>query len=210
LLLYIQGLTWRYGEQHEQALRAFSEAVPLARAIGDPRLVFHVLISLAALHLEMGHVDEAVKQHRVLLDLSRSSAITDNQMRAFTLVWLAHALTVKGGLEEAQALLQEAVPFMRRSVGVLHFSGTLAALAARQGRLEDAARLIGADDAAHRRRGEPRIAAAERSLAATRSLIAKKHPKGRIDEWRREGEALTDDAAAELVLAGGAVTPPQS
>ena len=206
LILYIRGLTCRYSERHDEALRAFSEALPLAREVGDPRLVYHALMSLAALHLEIGHVDEAVKQHRVLVELSRSSAITDNQMRAFTLAWLAQALTVQGALDEAQALMQEAVPFMRRSVGVLHFSGALAGLAARQGRLPDAARLIGADDAAHRRRGEARTAAAERSLAATLAMVVAEHPQVHADAWRLEGEALSEDAAAELAFAGGAAT----
>jgi hypothetical protein len=95
------------------------------------------------------------------------------------------------------------LPYVRRSVGVRHFGGTLALLAARLGRLDDAARWVGADDAARQRRGEPRNATDERLLAATLEPVAASHPGAAIDAWRAEGFGLDEDAAAALAAALG-------
>ena len=93
-----------------------------------------------------------------LIDHLQRSPLTDAQMLAFALNWYAHALTGQGALEEAQAQVLRSLPHCRRSVGLRHFAGMLALLAARQGRLREAALLVGCDDAARQRRGERRIA----------------------------------------------------
>jgi hypothetical protein len=40
------------------------------------------------------------------------------------------------------------------------------------------------------------------------ALIGAAHTPERVAAWRLEGAALDEDAAATLVFAGGAITPP--
>ena len=196
--LYCTGMVRRYQDQPVQALAAFSQALPLVRSEGNARTLFHVLNNLAAMHHELGHVDEAVAQFRGVIDHLQRSPLTDAQMMAFALNWYAHALTGQGALEEAQAQVLRSLPHCRRSVGLRHFAGMLALLAARQGRQREAARLIGCDDAARERRGERR---------SRRPAHDGGHPGahrrracgGRIEAWRLEGAGLDEDATVALV-----------
>lgn len=197
--LYCTGMVRRYQDQPVQALAAFSQALPLVRSEGNARTLFHVLNNLAAMHHEMGHVDEAVAQFRRLIDHLQRSPLTDAQMMAFALNWYAHALTGQGALEEAQAQVLRSLPHCRRSVGLRHFAGMLALLAARQGRLREAALLIGCDDAARERRGEQRTPSDHRTMAAALALIGAAHPAAIIEAWCLEGAGLDEDAAVALV-----------
>ncbi|CAN7662192.1 winged helix-turn-helix domain-containing protein [Variovorax sp. LjRoot84] len=197
--LYCTGMVRRYQDQPVQALSAFSQALPLVRSEGNARTLFHVLNNLAAMHHELGHVDEAVAQFRGLIDHLQRSTLADAQMMAFALNWYAHALTGQGALEEAQAQVLRSLPHCRRSVGLRHFAGMLALLAARQGRLREAALLIGCDDAARQRRGERRSPSDDRAMAAALALIGAAHPAASIEAWRLEGAGLDEDAIMALV-----------
>ena len=199
LFFFMQGLTHRTAERHAEAIDALTQAASLAQAAGDSRAYSNVLNNLGALHFEMGHVEEAVVHHRALLALGRRMHF-DSEMMAFTLGWLSHFLAVQGSLDEAQATASEAVPYMRRTIGVRYFCGLFAALPAAQGRLADAARLIGADDAGRARRGETRSRADQRTLDATLGQIAAAHAGTQIDTWRTEGSLLDEDAIIALVL----------
>ena len=198
-LLYCTGMVRRYQDQPVQALAAFTQALPHVRSEGNARTLFHVLNNLAAMHQELGHVDEAVAQFRVLIDHLQRSPLADAQMLAFALNWYAHALTGQGALEEARAQVLRSLPHCRRSVGLRHFAGMLALLAARQGRLREAALLAGCDDAARQRRGERRSPSDERAMAAALALIGAAHPAADIDAWRLEGAGLDEDAAVALL-----------
>lgn len=200
--LYCSGMVRRYQDQPVQALSAFSQALPLVRSEGNARTLFHVLNNLAAMHQELGHVDEAVAQFRGLIDHLQRSPLTDAQMMAFALNWYAHALAGQGALEEAQAQVLRSLPHCRRSVGLRHFAGMLALLSARQGRLREAALLIGCDDAARERRGERRTPSDERTRAAALKHIGAAHPSASIEAWRLEGAGLDEDATVALVSQG--------
>jgi hypothetical protein len=121
---------------------------------------------------------------------------------AFALNWYAHALAGQGALEEAQAQVLRSLPHCRRSVGLRHFAGMLALLSARQGRLREAALLIGCDDAARERRGERRTPSDERTRAAALKHIGAAHPSASIEAWRLEGAGLDEDATVALVSQG--------
>ncbi|MBT2320976.1 winged helix-turn-helix domain-containing protein [Variovorax paradoxus] len=197
--LYCTGMVRRYQDQPVQALAAYVQALPLVRSEGNARTLFHVLNNLAAMHHELGHVDEAVSRFRAVIDHLQRSPLTDAQMMAFALNWYAHALTGQGALDEAQAQVMQSLPHCRRSVGLRHFAGMLALLAARQGRLREAALLIGCDDAARERRGEQRAPSDSRTLAAALALIGAAHPATSIAGWRLEGALLDEDAVVTLV-----------
>ncbi len=197
--LYCTGMVRRYQDQSMAALAAFSQALPLVRPEGNARTLFHVLNNLAATHHELGHVDEAVAQFRRMIEHLQRSPLTDATMMAFALNWYAHALVGQGALEEAQVQVLRSLPYCRRSLGLRHFAGMLALLAARQGRLREAALLIGCDDAARARRGEKRSPGDERMIAAALALIGAAHPAALIEAWRLEGTGLDEDATAALV-----------
>lgn len=207
LWLYNCGMVRRYQGRTEEALAAFAQALPLVRSGGDARTRFYVLNNLAALHQEIGHIDEAVDQFRAVIEHLRRSPLTDAQMLAFAHNWYAHALTVQGSLAEAQAQVMLSLPQCRRTLGIRHFSGMLALLAARQGRLRDAALLIGCDDAARARRGEVRSRADTRMLEATLALVGAVHPPSELAAWRLEGAGLDEDAAIGLASAGLSALP---
>jgi len=197
--LYCTGMVRRYQGQSAQALAAFAQALPLVRTEGNARTLFHVLNNLAAAHHELGHVDEAVAQFRRLIEHLQRSPLTDAQMMAFALNWYAHALVGQGALEEAHAQVLRSLPYCRRSLGLRHFAGMLALLAARQGRLREAALLVGCDDAARSRRGEKRSPSDERMIAAALAPIGSAHPAGLVEAWRLEGAGLDEDATAALM-----------
>ena len=56
---------------------------------GDARTRFYVLNNLAALHQEIGHIDEAMDQFRAVIEHLRRSPLTDAQMLAFAHNWYA-------------------------------------------------------------------------------------------------------------------------
>ena len=206
-LCYAQGFVHRLTDRHAQALQAFTQALPLAQAAGDSRTCFNVLNNIGAVLFEMGRVDEAVEHHRALVERGRHSHF-DSEMMALSLGWLLCFLSVQGSLEEAQATAREAVPHMRRTIGVRNFSLYFAMLAARQGRLADAARLRGADDAARVARSaardlvDLRVPDSMLSLTVSESVSesAAAHSSAQIDIWCAEGALLDDDAIVALAL----------
>jgi len=199
--LYNLGMLRRYEGRHAEALAAFEAALPLAREVGNARQLFYVLNNLAAACRELGRLEQALAGFDATLEHLRRSPLTDAQMMAFALMWSAQALVDAGRLAEAQQRVIEAVPLARRSTGLRHFAGFLAHLAARQGRAGAAARLLGCDDAARERRGEPRIPSDERELQATLALLAPLASAAQLQAWRRTGRELDEDSVQALALA---------
>ncbi|MDQ6685123.1 MAG: tetratricopeptide repeat protein, partial [Pseudomonadota bacterium] len=199
LRLYNVGMLRRYQGRAEEALVAFEESLPLVRNGGDSRLLFYIENNLAATHLELGRVEEALSRYAALIEVMQGSSRADAQMMAFALMWQLHALTIQGSLEAAAAKVAQALPHCRRSIGVRHFAGMLALLAARQGRLHLAALLVGCDEAARARRGEIRMPSASTALAATLALIDAAHAPDVVATWRQQGGALDDDATIALL-----------
>ncbi|WP_280155519.1 winged helix-turn-helix domain-containing protein [Piscinibacter sp. XHJ-5] len=196
---YAQGFVHRNSDRRAEALQAFTQALPLARAAGDARNCFNVLNNLGAVQFEMGNVDEAVGHHRSLVEQGRRAHF-DSEMMALSLGWLSCFLAAQGSLEEARQIAREAVPYMRRAIGVRHFCMCFAMLAARQGRDADAARLRGADEAARARRSAARTLVDLRTLEATLSQIEADHPQSQVAAWHAEGALLDDDAIVALAL----------
>ncbi|KQP12791.1 winged helix-turn-helix domain-containing protein [Pseudorhodoferax sp. Leaf267] len=198
--LYIQGMVCRYEGRSEEAFASFTEALPYVRRAGDGRTLFYLHNNLAAVHHDMGHLDEAVERYRATLTLLQASPRTDSEMLAFALNWYAHALTAQGALDEALVQVRRSVPHCRRTLGLRHFAGMLSLLAARQGRLREAALLLGCDDAARQRRGEARTPFDARAMAGTLALVGATHPHERIAVWRVQGTALDEEQTQALIL----------
>ena len=198
--LYIQGMVYRYEGRPEAAFASFIEALPHVRQAGDGRTLFYLHNNLAAVHHEMGHLDEALAQYRSTLAWLQASPRTDSEMMAFALNWYAHALTAQGALDEALAQVRRSLPYCRRTLGLRHFAGLLSQLAAHQGRLREAALLLGCDDAARQRRGEVRTPFDTRTMHATLALVGASYPHERIAVWRVQGTALDEEQTQVLAL----------
>ena len=199
--LYVKGMVRRCEGRVDEAFAAYTQAMGTVRSSGDTRTLFYLRNNIAALHHEMGHLDEAVDLYRAALQQLHQSPRADPLMMAFMHNWLAHALTARGDLREARSQVQQSLQHCRRSVGLRHFAGMLGLLVARQGRLREAALLVGCDDAARERRGEVRTPFDTRTTNATLALVSAGHPQGLIDAWRVEGMALDEDATMALVTA---------
>jgi predicted ATPase/DNA-binding winged helix-turn-helix (wHTH) protein len=198
--LYIEGMVLRFEGRPSEALAAYTDALPYARRHGDGRTLFYLQNNMAAVHHDMGHLDEAVEQYRRTIASLEASSRTDAEMMAFVLNWYAHALTAQGALDEACEQVRRSLPYCRRSVGVRHFAGMLGLLAARRGRLREAALLLGCDDAARQRRGEVRTPFDVRTMKTILALLGTDHTAERVAVWRLQGTALEEGEVADLVL----------
>ena len=88
------------------ALAQIDEAVALARAAGDPRLIAYILGRRAVFESEAGDLDAAFADNQEALTLSRAAG--DNYRLAITLANLAIDELAAGELRAARAHLQEA------------------------------------------------------------------------------------------------------
>jgi predicted ATPase/DNA-binding winged helix-turn-helix (wHTH) protein len=200
LYLFCKGMVCRSEGRPEDAYEAYSEALPYARQ-GDARTLFYVRNNLAAVHHDMGHLDEAVDQYRAALGYLRASPRTDAMMMAFVHHWYAHALVAQGALDEALAQVLASVPYCRRAIGLRHFAGMLALLFARQGRLREAALMLGCDELARQRRGESVMPFEQRGQDAALALVRAVHGPAQVAAWRLAGR-LVDDEQIEAMLVG--------
>ena len=205
LFLFCKGMVCRAEGRPEEAYEACSEAMPYARQ-GDARTLFYLRNNLAAVHHDMGHLDEAVDQYRAALGYLRASPRTDAQMMAFAHHWYAHALVAQGALDQAQAQVLASLPYCRRSIGLRHFAGMLALLFARQGRLREAALMLGCDEACRQRRGEVVMPFEQRGQDAALDLVRTAHSPEQVAAWRLAGRLL-DDEQVEAMLAGSPLPP---
>ncbi|MBL8333314.1 MAG: hypothetical protein JNM08_09430 [Rubrivivax sp.] len=119
-------------------------------------------------------------------------------MFAFAHLWLAMVHLDSGDAPAAAAEVRAAMPHVRRTVGVRHFALPLSHLAALQGRAKDAAQLLGVDDLARERRGEPRMPFERRREQAVQKLLSRHASEADLGAWRLIGRGLDDDATQAL------------
>lgn len=144
-------------ERIELAAGPISRAATLARQDGDTRSLADALANEGYLHLVGGDPDVA----RPLFEeaLAAFTEWPGREDRAFTLLCLSHALahdererdSAMGRLNEALAALEG----LDDPIGMQFFSLLVAACVARLGEAEEAARLLGAADAAATSNGVP-------------------------------------------------------
>jgi hypothetical protein len=91
---------------------------------------------------------------------------------------------------------------MRRATGAHKFAGTLAYLAAGQGRLRDAAMLQGADIAGRKHRGEATPWLEQKVASAVRNRVLEDHTQAELASWHAEGARLDEVAIASLAQGG--------
>ena len=154
---------------------------------GNGRWAFVIRSELAFDALWRGRLDEAAQRLRELVD---GAGVGDARL----------ALTETGRLDEAHQLAIEAAPQLVRTGLWVRFGAGYALLAAKAGRAQDAARMLGAVDA-HRKRSGTRPT---RNMAQVRervvTSIAGCAGATQIGAWLGEGASLDGAAFMRLVV----------
>ena len=198
-LLMQRGWVFMLEGRLTQALAALESVLPLFQAAGNTRRLLHALVDVAGLHLMLGRVDDAVFEFRALAALDRKF-LHDGVWTGMVLTNLTRALTAQGSLDAAHAVAAEAIRHVGHSFAVRSGFEAFAWLAARQGRLPDAARLLGAKDAWAGRNTQQHTVSKALGYDETLALIKAVHAVADIEQWGAEGASLDDDALTRLVL----------
>ena len=184
------------------AARALNEEVlALCHEIGDRRGIARALMGLGMVDAYNGHGPRA--RDHFLESLALSRGLGDSWLICGALLGLGHAERVAGDLTAAHRYYAESLILCRKSNTnwELHLFEALAALAADEGHLERAARLLGASEALREARGlalfpflqsehDRVVAAAQRGLDPDAFSAA-----------RNEGRMLSIDHAVTFAIA---------
>jgi len=196
--LRVQGLLLDMTGRPEESLATSEQAYWLAEAEGIDRYVLILLSDMAGVHLKMGHAAEAAERFRALADKARLRAANGLTL-CYALAGLTAALIAQDRLAEARGVAREAMPLLRRSGIFLARSDIFAWLAAREGDMSAAAKLVGAADAFRQRSESTRDQVEQRIRDEVTRLLQAAHPPPRIAQWMAEGAAAEEDALVRLM-----------
>ena len=181
----------------DTAKRHMREAIALDRAAGWESRVVGKLTNLVAMLLAAGETAEAI----ALSDELFSLAAGGQEIPGLAYMNLAGALILEGRLAEARANARIGLPLMQRKEQGYIFVDHLALLAAKEGRLTDAARLVGWTDTMYVANQSRRDTEEAQARARTLDLIhATMEPEAR-ERAVRDGARLTEKEAVALALA---------
>lgn len=196
----------------QQARVYWEECLELRRAAGDIHGMGTALLNLGGLALDAGDDRRA---YRLLEEaLAHLTEVGARSPQAQAILQLGHVAEYKGNLEEARSRFAEALHIFQESddqEGIAESLESLAALAARRGAAEGAARLLGAAEALREtlqsRHSPADRARYERTRAAVGAMFT---PAAFSAAWAR-GRRLTREQAVRLAqeaLAVPAGSPP--
>jgi len=184
------------GSPRAEARREFDLARSLFQAADSPRLTVLALCNLADTMWAEKELETAITTVKDAVDLARREGFS--HFIGFALGNLAGMLTARGDLDKALAVARKAMPHCREDENFRWLFPHLALRAAKAGKLEDAARLMGYLD--HVDRG-PLSFNETRALDTLRGLLHDRMPPGRAEELREAGRYLDEDQALALALA---------
>jgi non-specific serine/threonine protein kinase len=178
-----------------------NEALTLRRASGDERGIFVSLVGLAVTSLARDDVAEAARLLEEAVGTTQPGG--DGYGPAFGHVYLAWTAIVQGNFARAAASLRAGLPSAQADRRVSHVFLTAGVLAWKNGRPQDAVRLLAAADGAQERAGRTMVPGT--TYASLRAEQLRELRDG-LDQdafgaaWA-EGQALSFDAAFALVRA---------
>jgi tetratricopeptide (TPR) repeat protein len=190
-------IAWGQGDL-QRARTAFMHAADVARS---RRWRLNVLSALVELEHVLGLLEEAIAHAREAVDLARACGESN---LIWTLAGFAGVAADRGDFDEARTALNEAVAISRRTGWhkVAHIGRRLALLAAREGRVDDAARVLG-----FLRRFDDKLAITGK-LATTLSLaqqaVCSKLAPRELELRMAEGAANAEAAICAIGLAPSA------
>jgi predicted ATPase len=183
-----------FGGRPEEARKHAAAALELSwRAGGEGHFANQSEILMLVVDYELGDFAAVVRRSGDLLGRGTSG-------QAMVLVWRGAALTGLGNLEEAEKTFHAALALLKRAVGSAAwiFHG-IAYLLARQGRMEDAARLIGYSDVARTTQSVVKPLR-ERSYDTALVIITPALGATEFERLRAEGRELTEDEAIAVAF----------
>ncbi|HUG21491.1 ATP-binding protein [Piscinibacter sp.] len=196
--LRVQGLLLDMTGRPEESLATSEQAYWLAEADGIDRYVLILLSDMAGVHLKLGHAEEAAERFRALAGKARHRAANGLTL-CYALAGLTAALIAQDHLAEAREVANEAMPLLRRSGIFLARSDIFAWLAAREGDLVTAAKLVGAADAFRRRSESSRDQVEQRIRDEVVQQLQAAHPPPCVAQWMAEGASLEEEALVRLM-----------
>lgn len=174
------------------------EYLRLSRQLGSTLDAETALALLVDLDVQTGYVDRAAEAARVLL-ADRGLVVDFDD--GLTHRDAATALMLAGALDEAEAAYRAALPLARRAHGTSAFVlDDAAALLARRGRLEDAARIAGYADRVSVERSRNARAVGRQLREQLLAQLQAALPAGRLEQLFEEGRRLTDEQACALAF----------
>lgn len=175
-------------DEAEVGLRA-ALAQLQAEPLGDSAAAFAISFNLALSVWLQERWDEAAGLMQALLEEPR-----DSHERCWIYLYLALARIEQGRQGDVAGPVLEGLPHLRRA-GVLGLCANgLALIAARLGCAQQAAQLLGANEAFVARSGWQHNRIGLRLQAACRDVLASIASADRIDAWLAEGRRFDDDA----------------
>jgi len=188
--------------EYEVARALLDESLVVGANSGADFWVWRALIYKAEVQFAEGHVDEAIAQAREVVALARADRRTG--LLGHALCNLAGYLIARGELEEAGAALREGLPLAQESEldAVLLAGGMqhLAAIAARENRLERAAQFIGYAHAFFSAEFSGRSPAKHRIQARILESLRGALPGERLTELMGVGARWTEEEAMSTAL----------
>jgi len=185
-------------EDIAKAKRCLLEALELARALKS-RYEISLLGDLGVCEQALGNIDGAIELTR--LALSRSRTLPGGDRAGPFLTNLGSYLLLKGDIGGARPVLEEALSVL---VELGNYSSEYcfriwAALAAFEGRLAEAAQLVGFTDALRQRNGRGLVHSELPTHTRLLAILEAGLPSAEYDAWKKEGARWSDREAVEFV-----------
>lgn len=188
--------------EFEVARALLDEALDVGEHSRADFWVWRALLYKAEVEFAEGHLEAAIAQAREVIALARAARRTG--LLGHALCNLAGYLIAHGELEEAGAALREGLPLAQESEldAVLLAGGLqhLAAIAARENRLERAAQLIGYAHAFFSAEFEGRSPAKQQIQAHIVESLRRALPGERLTELMETGAQWTEEEAMSTAL----------
>ena len=195
----IFGLVSSCLDEVTDARRYYLEALKLARAVKS-RMETAILTNLGQLEYVSGNIDRAIELGRTALDRCNSQLGYDNVVLASA--HLGELLIAKGQLSEARAQLEEALSILidRGNYPSLGCLQPWAGLAGLEGRLTEAAQLIGFLDAERDRRGRVLNPGERPFYDRLMGILEAGLPSAELAAWKALGAQWSEAEAIQFVV----------
>jgi hypothetical protein len=186
--------------RYTEALRDYELMRDLGASCGATQWELASQENAVEIALILGDVDSAIDGLREVA--RRLAPRRDKLFYMYSLGSLATALLFKPDTAAAREALTTAAPLVVRFDLGFRYAATAALLAAQEGRLQVAARLLGYGDAAFVAHGLDAHRPTElRARDLTMQRLAASADQNVIEEWKRSGASLTVEEAYRLALA---------